>query len=154
MRQPRETTNKIINLAVDGVLSWETIARECLSYMSEDDVDDMATSNEWVDSEEDEELDTSDLLESLSKIIKSLSSNVTDDMIDHDWESPAIQITLGISVTNNTISWGWQSGDNSYTGGAYSYPYWGIGYVGKDLNDEECKSLANDLLEEALDQTV
>lgn len=42
-------TCKVIEMAENGVLSWETIARECLQYMSEDDVADMAFSCDWLD---------------------------------------------------------------------------------------------------------
>lgn len=45
----KTVTNKIIELAENGVLSWETIARECLQEMSEDDVADMANTCEWLD---------------------------------------------------------------------------------------------------------
>ena len=51
----REATRELIEMAETGALSWETIARECLQYMSEDDVRDMAESNFWIDSEEDSE---------------------------------------------------------------------------------------------------
>ena len=40
----REYTNHLLQLAEDGVISWEDIARECLCYMSEDDVSDMCQS--------------------------------------------------------------------------------------------------------------
>ena len=48
-------TNKIVELAEEGVLSWEEIARECLQEMSEDDVADMARTCEWIDDEDEEE---------------------------------------------------------------------------------------------------
>ena len=51
----REATCELIEMAETGVLSWETVARECLQYMSEDEVRDMAESNFWIDSEDDEE---------------------------------------------------------------------------------------------------
>jgi hypothetical protein len=37
----RQNTNKLIELAEEGAISWESIARECLAYMSESDVSDM-----------------------------------------------------------------------------------------------------------------
>ena len=40
---------KVIELAENGILSWETIAREALQYMSEDDVADMANSCDWLE---------------------------------------------------------------------------------------------------------
>ena len=53
----REATCKLIDMAENGAISWETIARECLHYMSEDDVRDMAESNDWIDVEDDEDED-------------------------------------------------------------------------------------------------
>ena len=45
----RTATCKVIELAENGILSWETIAREALQYMSEDDVADMANSCDWLE---------------------------------------------------------------------------------------------------------
>lgn len=53
----RSATCELIEMAENGGISWETIARECLQYMSEDEVRDMAESNDWIDSEDDEEDD-------------------------------------------------------------------------------------------------
>lgn len=55
----RKVTNKLIEDVVEGgVLSWEMIARACLSYMSEDEVADMAHINELLwEKEEDETSD-------------------------------------------------------------------------------------------------
>ena len=38
-------TYKLLEMAENESLSWETIARECLEFMSEDDVRSMAESN-------------------------------------------------------------------------------------------------------------
>ena len=51
----REATEKLIDLAEDGVLSWEAIARAALDYMSEDEVADMAQCNELIEDEEEDE---------------------------------------------------------------------------------------------------
>ena len=45
----RKATNKVIEMAEAGVLSWETIARAALNYMSEDEVADMAQYNEFIE---------------------------------------------------------------------------------------------------------
>ena len=56
MGNVRKATNKVIEMAEAGVLSWEAIARAALDYMSEDEVADMAQCNEFIDDEfEDEE---------------------------------------------------------------------------------------------------
>ena len=48
----RAATNKIIEMCEAGVLSWETVTREALQEMSEDDVADMANTCDWFDPEE------------------------------------------------------------------------------------------------------
>ena len=53
---PRYATCKLLEMAENESLSWETIARECLEFMSEDDVRSMAEAYGWIDySDEDEE---------------------------------------------------------------------------------------------------
>ena len=51
----REATEKLIDFAEEGVLSWETIARAALDYMSEDEVADMARCNEFIEDEEEDD---------------------------------------------------------------------------------------------------
>ena len=43
----RKITGNVISAVEDGFLSWETVAKAALKYMSEDDVADMAQSNDW-----------------------------------------------------------------------------------------------------------
>ena len=54
---PTSTSEKLIDLAESGVLDWETIAREALQVMSEDDVEDMANGAGWLDDIEEEDFD-------------------------------------------------------------------------------------------------
>ena len=42
----REATNKLVEFAEEGVISWEEIARAALCYMSEDEVRNMADCND------------------------------------------------------------------------------------------------------------
>ena len=51
----RSATCELIEMAENGGISWETIARECLQYMSEDEVRDMAESNDWINSEDEDD---------------------------------------------------------------------------------------------------
>jgi hypothetical protein len=51
----RQNTNKLIGLAEDGAISWEDIAREALSYMSESEVSDMTAFADLFDEEGEEE---------------------------------------------------------------------------------------------------
>ena len=45
----REFTNKLIHNAEFNLVSWESIVRECLNRMSEDDVKEMALDMDWVE---------------------------------------------------------------------------------------------------------
>ena len=54
---PTSTSEKLIDLAESGVLDWETIAREALQVMSEDDVEDMANDAGWLDDIEEEDIE-------------------------------------------------------------------------------------------------
>jgi hypothetical protein len=51
----RETTNKLLEMVDEGMLDARTLALACLKYMSEDDVEDMARVNEFLEEEEDVE---------------------------------------------------------------------------------------------------
>ena len=48
----RQATNKILEMVDDGILDKDTVIMFCLKYMSEDDVADMAHSNEFFINEE------------------------------------------------------------------------------------------------------
>ena len=51
----REITCKLIELAEEGSLPWETLARCALGYMSESDVKDMARIEDLILDDEDDE---------------------------------------------------------------------------------------------------
>jgi hypothetical protein len=50
----RKVTNKLLELIEEGVLDAQTVLSACLSYMSEDDVADMAHANELLEEEEED----------------------------------------------------------------------------------------------------
>ncbi len=62
-----------------------------------------------------------------------------------DETTPGIQLTVGA----NCKDWCYQTGDNSYTGGAYGYSSWGVIGVYRDTNSF---SAADDLVEQLVDQ--
>ena len=53
----RQATDKILEMVEQGILDKDTVIMSCLKYMSEDDVADMAHSNEFFINEEYEEDD-------------------------------------------------------------------------------------------------
>ena len=53
--ESRQATRQVIEMAEEGVLLWEQIARDCMNYMSEDEVADMARINGYLEFEEDDD---------------------------------------------------------------------------------------------------
>ena len=51
----RKYTNKIIEMAEEGIIGWEDIARAALNHMSEDKVRDMAYDNMFLEDEDEDE---------------------------------------------------------------------------------------------------
>ncbi len=51
----RQATDKILEMVEQGILDKDTVIMSCLKYMSEDDVADMAHSNEFFINEEEYE---------------------------------------------------------------------------------------------------
>ena len=54
---PRQATDKILEMVEEGILDKDTVIMSCLKYMSEDDVADMAHSNEFFINEDEEDDD-------------------------------------------------------------------------------------------------
>lgn len=58
---------------------------------------------------------------------------------------PSMDVTIGWEPDDG--SWNYQTGDNSYTGGAYGYPHWAVVYLDRRSNSTE---LARDVREQLL----
>ena len=61
----------------------------------------------------------------------------------------SVQLTVGATVGEGRASWGYQTGDNSYTGGAYGHPFWGIAYV---THESDPEAIASEILSEIDEQ--
>lgn len=57
--------------------------------------------------------------------------------------------TLTIGWTAEKGSWSYQTGDNSYTGGAYGHPVWAVVYITFDSNPE---AVSEDILNQLAEQ--
>lgn len=65
-----------------------------------------------------------------------------------DFKKDAIEyggLDITIAVNDDFTSWNYQTGDNSYTGGAYGLPHWAVSTVMPDTD-------ADDLCNEVFDQ--
>ncbi len=67
-------------------------------------------------------------IKDLSELVRWVKPQICDDYIDEG--------------DTNTGDWGYQTGDNSYTGGAYGYPDWAVVTVYRRSNSVE---LARDI---------
>ena len=55
MKTTRKVTNQLLQLVEDGILDPQAVMEACLTYMSEDDVADMAHCNELILEEEEDD---------------------------------------------------------------------------------------------------
>lgn len=85
------------------------------------------------------------ILPELSGLLKELQSDIGDEYRDSDDpndDTPAMRIT--IATDDHLSNWTYQTGDSSFSGSCYHYPYWGCGTLTRDSN---CSELADELIE-------
>lgn len=85
-------------------------------------------------------------------LLKALKREIGDDYRasddPHD-NTPGMQVTIGATVNDDgSLSWDYQTGDNSYSGGAYCHKNWGVIYLYRRSN---CHELAHDAVNEIAD---
>jgi hypothetical protein len=85
-------------------------------------------------------------IKDLSAIIRSIKPHIQDNYIEETGGIPFIQLTIGCGPDG----WNYQTGDNSFTGGAYCFPFWGVGYVTRRCNS---RALARDIIGDAMAQS-
>lgn len=62
----------------------------------------------------------------IAALLRSLKAQIGDDYRasdDSEDTTPGMQVTIGASPDGG---WSYQTGDNSYTGGAYGHAHWGV----------------------------
>jgi hypothetical protein len=76
---------------------------------------------------------------------RQVSKSDPDYIADGD-DKPGIDLTIGVDTT--TGEWSYQTGDNSFSGGAYGYRDWGITRVYRATNSRGCaRDLINQVAE-------
>lgn len=60
-----------------------------------------------------------------------------------------MMVTVGIS--QDALEWAFQTGDNSYTGGAYAHPFWGVAVLYRRSN---IRKLSQEITDQAFDNLV
>ena len=85
-------------------------------------------------------------LSDLYDLCRAVKLDISDEYRAHvDDDTPGILLTVG---ANGEGGWSWQTGDNSYTGGAYHYPPWAVVGVWRTSN---CRDLAKEIQEQLAD---
>ena len=82
----------------------------------------------------------------IRSLLISLKGTIDNDCRAHEGATvPGIAVTIGAEITGHCIAWDYQTGDNSYTGGAYGFRHWGI----CDLHRRDnCSTLAADIVDQ------
>ena len=95
------------------------------------------------------------LIPQWTRLLKELKKEIADDYRasdDPDDDKPGMCVTIGFTPaddeTEKDCSWSYQTGDNSFTGGAYGHPHWGVIYLYRRSNSRE---LAKDAADQIAD---
>lgn len=85
-------------------------------------------------------------IEEIRKLLVSLKREICDDYrAFEDDEVPGMQVTI---ATDDGRDWGFQTGDNSFSGGCYSFHHWSVIYLYPNSN---CRDLARNAVNELRD---
>lgn len=85
----------------------------------------------------------------VESLLKGLKTEISNEYrLDEEDTVPGIQVTIGATIDETGVSWNYQTGDNSYTGGAYGHPHWAVLYLYRRSN---CRNLAKEAVTEILD---
>jgi hypothetical protein len=74
-------------------------------------------------------------IEDITALVLSIKRDICDDCRAHDDDkTPGILLTVG---ADDSGAWSYQTGDNSFTGGAYGFPFWGVAAVYRRSNSRD-----------------
>lgn len=88
-------------------------------------------------------------IKTIARLLVELKKDIEDDYRcpdDPGDDTPGMLVTIGASTDG---TWNYQTGENSYAGGAYGHQYWGLVYLYRDSN---CQDLAREAIYEIADQ--
>jgi len=89
----------------------------------------------------------------VKKLLISLKHNIGDEyrcsgdeenLLDGEKTLPGMDVTIACNKLSSK-DWSWQTGDNSYTGGAYHYQNWAVINLYRRSN---CSKLAQDVIDQ------
>ena len=87
-------------------------------------------------------------------LVEALIPEICDDYrashCEPDDDTPSMDLTIGADVNG----WSYQTGDNSFTGGAYAYADWATVYLSRDSDPGEVADDIIGQLSEAFDVEI
>jgi hypothetical protein len=82
---------------------------------------------------------TNEVKTDLKKLIElnigNWQSYLDESQSSEDLDQPDGQLTIGLNDKGD--EWNYQTGDNSFTGGAYCFAHWAVVYFYKDTESED-----------------
>ncbi len=92
-----------------------------------------------------------------TRLFKSLKPSIADDYRcsdDPDDTMPGMTVTIGFtpSTEDKGCSWHYQTGDNSFSGGAYLHRHWAVISLYRRSNSRELAKQAADEIAESVAQ--
>ena len=90
-----------------------------------------------------------------TRLFKRLKSQISDEYRcsdDPDDDKPGMCVTIGFTPASedSMCSWSYQTGDNSFTGGAYGHRHWAVVYLYRRSNSRELAEQAADEIAESV----
>jgi hypothetical protein len=83
------------------------------------------------------------LVRQIADTLKALKKEIGDEYRATEEDTvPGMQVTF---ATTTGVNWVYQTGDNSYSGPCYSFPFWSVVYLYRRSN---CVELAKQVVEE------
>lgn len=73
----------------------------------------------------------------VAKLVRDLIPTIEDEYRatdDPEDDTPGMSLTIGADLDG---SWGYQTGDNSFAGGAYGFPHWGCAAIYRDSDPRD-----------------
>jgi hypothetical protein len=88
-----------------------------------------------------------------TRLLINLKQSIADEYRASDEDTlPGMQVTFGLGEDQDgELAWSYQTGDNSFTGGAYGFSAWGVVSLYRRSNCLELAEAAFDEASEALD---
>lgn len=85
-------------------------------------------------------------------LLKTLKKDIGDEYrACEDDDCPGMQVTIGATPqSDGVLHWSYQTGDNSYTGGAYGHAHWGVIYLYRRTNSKEAAHNAVEEIAESI----